>query len=541
MSRARKAGVSITPRNIFQHQTVEALAGVAGVVQQTSAAVADMEAGGLLPVPIMLHLQERGGPFQGFSQQMLLQTPPGLQKNELIAALQALLNQHAALRLKLRREPGEARRYEIAEAGIVRAADCIQRIQVAGLSAADRWACIKSHGEEARRRLDPEAGVMVQTVWFDAGAEEAGRLWLVIHHLSVDGVSWRILLPDLKAAWEAVAAGKQPLLERTGTSYRRWAEQLHAHAAERATRELALWEGMLRGGIQLLPDAKLDTQRDTVSSAGYLQLTLPAEVTEALLTTVPASFHGQINDVLLTAMALALSRWSGTSGPVVIEMEGHGREEIFAGIDLSRTVGWFTTIFPVLLDLEGIDLSEAWNGGRSLGQALKSIKEQLRVIPDGGIGYGMLRYLTSRTETKTKQWEAPQIGFNYLGRFSTPRAVDWEIAPEVDGLAGGSEAEMPLAHCLELNAITLDRPEGPELIANWSWASSLLSEPQVRELAKTWFDALALLANHAGHKHLKGLTPSDLPLVSLSQHDINLLEATVFEREIKELSVSPHI
>ena len=524
VSRARKAGLTITPRNVFQHQTVEALARVAVLTQEAAPTLADVDSGELLPTPVMLHWLERGGPLAGFGQEMLLQTPAGLHEADLVAALQTLLDHHAALRMRLHRS-GNTWRFEIAEPGVVRAAGCLKRIAFAEVQTKDKRACIEKHGSEAKRRLDPESGAMVQAVWFDAGAEEPGRLLLAIHHLSVDGVSWRILLPDLKAAWEDVAAGRTHTSELKGTSYRGWAEQLHAHAAMRARQELLFWQGMELDSTPLLPGAVLDPMRDTVGAAGYLKLNLPTETTEVLLTTVPASFHGQINDVLLTAIALAVSRWRGKNQAVVIELEGHGREEqIFSDVDLSRTVGWFTTIFPVRLDLKDFDLNEAWSGGKSLGHALKGIKEQLRAVPDRGIGYGILRYLLPKAEEALHRFDPPQLGFNYLGRFHAPHAADWEMALEAEGLSGGADPQMPLSHLIELNAITLDRPEGPQLVAYWSWATALFSESRIQQLAQTWFDALTLLANRAGQPSIAGLTPSDLPLVSLSQLEIDLLE-----------------
>ena len=185
VSRARKAGLTITPRNVFQHQAVAALGRVAVAAPQPTIAVADVESGDLLPTPVMLYLRERGGPLAGFSQQMLVQTPAGLREEDLAAALQALLDRHAVLRMRLK-SGGSGWELEIAEAGAVRASDSLTRVALAGRT--DRRAVIDEYGAAARRRLDPKAGAMVQAVWFDAGAEEPGRLLLAIQlHLAVDG------------------------------------------------------------------------------------------------------------------------------------------------------------------------------------------------------------------------------------------------------------------------------------------------------------------------------------------------------------------
>src|SRR3984893_3247666 len=239
VSRARQAGLLITPRDIFQHQSVEALAAVAGAVHKSSAAASDIRIGPLPLTPIMGWLLERGGSIGGFSQSMLLQVGAQLGEEQLIGAVQALLDHHDALRLRLAGagDSSGARGLEIAPPGAIRAAACVRRIDVSGLDELAAGACIVEQAQAANGRLGPESGVMVQAVWFDAGAEQAGRLLLTIHHLAVDGISWRILVPDLAAAWGAIDAGQAPALEPCGTSFRRWAEGLRAAAREPARLE----------------------------------------------------------------------------------------------------------------------------------------------------------------------------------------------------------------------------------------------------------------------------------------------------------------
>ena len=208
VSRARKAGLVITPRAVFQHQTVAALAAMAGLVQETAAALPDLAVGALPATPIMRWLAERGGPIERFNQAMLLQVPAGLRQEQLVAALQALLGHHDALRLRMAGAgTGAEWTLEIAPPGAVQAADCLHRVDVAGMDDAALRAAISEQALAAELRLAPSAGTMVQAVWFDAGAQRTGRLLLTIHHLAVDGVSWRILVPDLAAAWAAIARG----------------------------------------------------------------------------------------------------------------------------------------------------------------------------------------------------------------------------------------------------------------------------------------------------------------------------------------------
>ena len=238
-----------------------------------------------------------------------------------------------------------------------------------------------------------------------------------------------------------------------------------------------------------------------------------------------------INDVLLTGLVLAIADWcrrrgrgAGSAGhAVLVDLEGHGREEVFADVDLSRTVGWFTSLYPVRLDAGALDLDEALAGGPALGRALKLIKEQLRAPPDHGLGYGLLRYLNPETAAQLSGLAVPQIGFNYLGRFAAPAAADWATAAEAVALGGGDPA-MPLAHALEVNALTLDAADGATLTATWTFAPALLAEGTVRDLAERWFEALASLVRHTEQPGAGGRSPSDLPLVTLTQDEIERLE-----------------
>ncbi|MCA1681907.1 MAG: condensation domain-containing protein, partial [Actinobacteria bacterium] len=354
----------------------------------------------------------------------------------------------------------------------------------------------------------------------------------------VDGVSWRILLPDLVAAWEAIAAGDRPRLQPVGTSLRRWSAHLLAAAQDPGrVAELAIWTQMLDAPDPVLGQRALDPGRDVAVTARQVTLSLPPQVTGPLLTQVPAAFHGGVNDVLLTALALALSQWRrchgrGEHSAVLVDVEGHGREQIINGVDLSRTVGWFTSLFPVRLDPGPLSWQELCAGGPGVGQAIKRVKEQLRALPDHGIGFGLLRYLNAHTGPVLADLPSPQIGFNYLGRF--PAAASealtgsggWVLAPETTALGGGADPAMPLAHGLEVNALVWDHPDRPQLVATWSWAEQLWCEPDIDQLAHLWFQAMQALIDHATQPGAGGHTPTDFPLVALSQHHIDQLETS---------------
>ncbi|MEU4744125.1 amino acid adenylation domain-containing protein, partial [Actinosynnema sp. NPDC023658] len=247
---------------------------------------------------------------------------------------------------------------------------------------------------------------------------------------------------------------------------------------------------------------------------------LPPAVTHALLTGVPAAFHARVDDVLLTALALA---FAGERDELLLDLEGHGRQEdAFDGVDLTRTIGWFTTLHPARLDLAGVDADEALAGGPAAGAALKLVKEQLRALPGSGSGFGVLRHV--RAEPALVALPAPQVGFNYLGRVAAGDA-DWSITGQ--GVAPAADAELPVAHAVEITALVRDGEDGPELTDTWEWAGGLLPADRVLPLAERWTTALHALVEHASRPGSGGLTPSDLPLVRLDGGHVAALERAV--------------
>ncbi|GAA3375590.1 non-ribosomal peptide synthetase [Streptomyces sannanensis] len=532
VSRARKAGLVFTARDVFERRTVRELAAVATGAGDGSAAGQD-GVGALPPTPIMEWFRAGGGPVREFNQTYVVPVPASLRLADLTAATAALFDHHDALRLRLTRDD-DGWSLQVPEPGSVPVAELVRRIDIAGLDEAAVREIMAGEASTARSGLDPEAGVMAQLVWFDAGPETDGRLLVMLHHLVVDGVSWRILLPDLAAAWRAVVAGEPVELEPVGTSFRGWAMALaEASAQDRWTDQLPYWTGTLSAPREPLGAGEPDPARDTLGTARSVTMTLTEQETEHLLTTVPAAFRAGVNDVLLTALALALREWAPdyAENGVLLDVEGHGRYEdvLDAGHDLSRTVGWFTSMYPVRIDAGKLFWTEVTAAGPEVGGALKQVKEQLRAVPDQGLGYGLLRHLNHRTSAVLVEGAAPQIGFNYLGRFATDtgdgRAAHWVSVGDSDTGGEMGEAELPFAHALEINAATQDTEDGPRLQAALSWPAALFDTARIETLADLWHRALRALATHAENPDAGGLTPSDVSLVPLTQHHIDLLEA----------------
>jgi amino acid adenylation domain-containing protein/non-ribosomal peptide synthase protein (TIGR01720 family) len=481
VGRARAAGLAITPREVFRLRTPAALAAVA---RQEAARSHDASTGTVAATPIIRWLGELGGRVDAFYQSMLFQVPAALDAAGLESVLQKVVDHHDLLRSRINPDWS----LEVSAPGSVRAADLVERVDT-GLDV-DAWTA------HAAGRLAPLSGGMLRAVWF---APER-RLLLVLHHVIVDGVSWRILSTDLAKAW---AGGD---LAPVGTSFQRWAAAL-PRVDRRA--ELPVWRRMLDGVDTPFTRRPLDPAVDLVSTARRLTVTLPAGQTAPLLTTVPAAVHGAVNDVLLTALALAAAKWRG-GAELVLDLEGHGREEVVPDVDLARTLGWFTSIFPVRLD----------PGAGGLDDALKRVKEQLRQIPDNGIGFGLLRYLDPGSGLADAP--VPQLLFNYLGRFTATEGTDWATAPEAPPLGEDRDPLMPFGHALEIDAVVRDDEAGPRLSATFTWPDGVLAEDEVSRFAVCWLEALDALARHEG---AGGHTPSDFPLVPLDQAEVDELSA----------------
>ncbi|MFH8568035.1 amino acid adenylation domain-containing protein [Streptomyces sp. NPDC017993] len=534
VSRARQAGLVLTPRDVFQHQTVAGLALAAAEAAEDDPAAQDDGTGSVPLTPIMEWLRELGGPLAGFNQSVLLRVPAGLTGEALDAAVAALLVRHDALRARLERTDPDRWSLEIGPADETGAARHIRRVDISARPDADLAGVLTEHAEAARRELDPDAGDMLRVVWFDGGDERDGRLLMLAHHLVVDGVSWRILVPDLMSAWLAQTAGREIALEPVRTSFRTWAKGLVERAqGSAAEAELPLWERMTGAPDTQLTDRPLDPATHTKGTARHRTAVLSAERTRPLLGGVPAALDAGVDEVLLTGFVLALAEWRrrrGTGGgsPALIDLESHGRDDSGAA-DLSRTVGWFTAMHPIRLD-PVVRWHEIRDGGPALGTALRRIKEQLRAVPDKGVGYGLLRYVNPRTAAALAGTAGPQIGFNYLGRVRADRngPADWGPAPE-DIRTAPTDPDLPFAHALELNAITHDRADGPQLKVTWSWPDALFEEHEVEALTELWFTALDALVQHAADPvagaHTGDPAPADVSLVGLLQDEIDELES----------------
>ncbi|MGE2721064.1 amino acid adenylation domain-containing protein [Mycolicibacterium celeriflavum] len=510
VSRARAAGVLCRPRDVFVEQTVARLASVARTADGP-AGVVDEGVGAVVATPIIQWLHQVDGPVAEFNQTMLLQAPAETSEADVVVLVQALLDRHAMLRLRVDDDGAGGWSLQAPEPGTVSAQGCVQVVEMLSDAAV----------VAARSRLNPATGAMLSALWVTS----TKQLVLIVHHLAVDGVSWRILLEDMNVAWAQQRSGQPVTLSGTGISFARWSTILAEHARDGAVVATADTWRAVASAPAMLP--AVTPAVDTFANAGNLSVPLDTETTRKLLGEVPAAFHAGINDILLIAFGLALAEFADAGdAPVGIDVEGHGRhEELSDEVDLSHTVGWFTTKYPVALNVGGLDWAQVRAGDAALGRVLKAAKEQLRALPEG-LTYGLLRYLNPDVGLTE---EDPRIGFNYLGRLgaaATEVSEDlWRLDADGSAVSGVAAAiAMPLMHTLELNAGTIDTEAGPQLHATWTWAPSALSHAHVDRLSRLWFEALAGICAHV-QSGGGGLTPSDIAPARLSQSQIEALQA----------------
>ena len=511
VARARAAGVLCRPRDVFVEQTVARLAQVATVVDAESDVTAD-GVGPVIATPIIRWLEDQkmaGSPVDRFNQTVVVQAPVGTTEADVLVMMQILLDRHAMLRLRVDDDGTGGWSLEVPEAGSVDARSRLHTVDVLTDEAV----------VHAGSQLDPSAGVMLSVVW----VRNAGRLVAIVHHLAIDGVSWRILLEDLNFAWVQHRSGRQVVLPEPGTSFARWASLLadHAYRAD-VVAEADTWRETAATPAAM-PAVRPDV--DTLRTSGTLAAYLDIATTRMLLGEVPTAFHAGVHEILLIAFAMAMREFLGTGAtPICIDVEGHGRDEdLAADVDLSRTVGWFTAKYPVTLEVGELNWAQVVAGDAKLGAVIKAAKECLRALPDG-LNYGVLRYLNSEVDLDVPD---PVIGFNYLGRQGATTAEtsgdSWQIC--WDGLATISpsvQPPIPLTHTLVLNAGTMDTDAGPVLCAALTWAPSALNQAQVKRLSQLFFDAVTGICAHV-ESGGGGLTPSDIA-AGLTQEQIDELQ-----------------
>ncbi len=500
VSKAREAGLKLTPKQIFQYQTIAELVAVVSTTETIIAVEQGIVTGTvpLTPIQHWFFAQNLRFPHH-YNQAVLLEPKQPLDITCLEKAVQALLQHHDALRLRfVKGESG----WQQVNADVDGVVPLVQR-DFSALPQTQQKQVIADAANELQASLNLSEGPLLRVALFHLGCNQQ-RLLIVIHHLAVDGVSWRILLEDLQRSYEQICCSQRIQLASKTTSFKQWAEQLQAYAqADAFKQELNYWQQELQQPIASLP-VDFPGGENTMAKAQIVSVALSPEETQALLQEVPQAYNTQINDVLLTALAQTFAQWQGMDC-LLVDLEAHGREAFSESIDLSRTVGWFTAVFPVVLKV---------SPNSHPGEALKTVKEQLRRIPNQGVGYGILRYLRGDEVAQVLQ-ALPQaeVAFNYLGQFdqSLSSSSLFQFAPESSGRVYSPQETLP--YLLEINGMV----SAGQLRLEWSFSQQIYQSATVEKLAVGYIDALRSLITHCQSPDAGGFTPSDFAEFQQSQ------------------------
>ncbi len=506
VARANQAGLHLTPKLIFQHQTIADLALVASEQSPIIAEQGPVSGPiGLTPIQHWFFEQNQPEP-QHWNLSMLVEVPASIQPAWLEQAINGVIAHHDALRITFVQHD-----HGIEQINAAQQHSPLSIIDLADLAPHARRAALEAHANRLQASLDLSQGPLFKPIYFDYGAGQAGRLLLIVHHLLVDGLSWRIVVEDIQHAYQLLSMGQNIQLPAKTSSFKQWSEQLQRYASSKTLAdEAGYWLNQIPVWHPGLPvDDHAGEQLNTAATSKTLSVELTASETYALLHNVPAVYQTQINEVLLTALTLCITEWTAQTG-VLVALEGHGREDIIAEVDLSRTVGWFTSLYPIYLELEP---------NSELGSALKSIKEQVRQIPERGIGYGILRYLQPDQQLRQHLAALPkaEIGFNYFGQIDQALESTTNFAPAYESAGALHSPQTKRQLLIDVNGLVIDQ----QLRLNWTYNTQSYQQATIAQLADSYLHTLRQLIEHCQSAEAGGYTPSDFPDAEMSQDDLD--------------------
>jgi amino acid adenylation domain-containing protein/non-ribosomal peptide synthase protein (TIGR01720 family) len=508
IARANQSGLQLTHKQLFTHQTVGELAIVAATSEKIPVKQGS-NSGEIPPAPMHRWFWEQSlAEPHHYNQSVLLSVPADLEIEPLEQALQQLQIHHDALRSKFVCQEKNWQQ-------IITDPDMVMPVSVqvidGGITKEEQEAKLIKIDRQLQSSLNLANGLLLQAALVKMGKNQPQRLLLVIHHLVVDGISWRIILDDLFDTYQQIDRGEKVQLPPKTTSWKDWTHRLTEYAqSSKLASEIDYWRSQTQPLCPALPIDRTSCE-NTVASAAVISVMLTAAETRSLLQEVPKAYNTQINDVLLAALATVVSKWTGIP-ELYIELEGHGREDLFAEVDLSRTVGWFTTTFPVRLKLPVT---------ARLGEIIKSVKEQLRQIPAKGIGYGLVRYLRQETVSDLLTAVSPQITFNYLGQFDRTFQSSLEFRLANEKVGADRSLLNQRSNVLEINSLVVNS----QLQIDWNYSKNLYQQTTIDRMAQDFMLTLKELIDHCLSPTSGGYTPSDFPLTELSQEELDRLTA----------------
>ncbi|MEA5617548.1 amino acid adenylation domain-containing protein [Cronbergia sp. UHCC 0137] len=510
VAKANHAEMKLTPKQLFQHQTIAELATVIEIAPTTQAEQGIVT--GIVPLTPIQHwlFEQNLHKWDHFNQAVILEVAADLDVKYLQQAIEELVIHHDVLRSCFTTTLDGTWEKNIIPS--LENEGMLTVVDLQELAKNQQTQQIESIASQLQASLDLANGILFKVALFQLEIGENNRLLFIIHHLVVDGVSWRILLEDLVTAYQQLKANQTPIqLPAKTTSFPEWARNLVNYAESDHVATFKTWLEILPKQLPQLPLDNIDKGDNNIASQAEVQINLDINQTRALLEAVPKAYNTQINDILLTALALSFSQWTKQRS-LLIDLEAHGREDLFTNININRTVGWFTSIFPVFLELKNTNELEI---------NLKYVKEQLRQIPQKGMSYGLLKYLSKNKNLSQTLQELPQsaISFNYMGQIDLSTSQSWilGLAKESTGLS--SNPLNPRRYIFNINAWIAQS----QLQIQWRYSRNLHDTATIENLAQQYIKTLQALIQHCQSLENSGYTPSDFAGARLNQQQLDKL------------------
>ncbi|MDJ0728432.1 MAG: amino acid adenylation domain-containing protein [Crocosphaera sp.] len=500
--KANEIGLQLSPNELFQHPTIKELT---DNIDTSSIILSEQElVNGSVPLTPIQHrfFAQNVQEPDHWNQTLLLEIDEKLDKNLLEKALQKLLIHHDSLRLQFKKDLLSWRQFSPKSIPNV----TIISVDLSQQTASEQDKSIAQIEEKLQKSLNLSQGEIIKVALFNLGKNQNYRLLIIIHHLAIDGVSWSILLKDLQTLYQQLKNGQPCQLPLKTTSFKQWSEKLveSANSDNNWQTDIDYWQSLSRTELSSLP-LDYDGTENTEATAKNITISLAADETKLLLQDIPKIHHTHINEILITALTLSITEI--TQNPLLqLDLEGHGREqEIVKGANLVRTVGWFTSIFPVIFKVENY---------HNLELSLTSIKEQLSHIPNRGISYGMLHYL--RSDEILEEISPSKILFNYLGIMEQllPENSPFKLCRELTLSRSNKEKRQ---YILEINAFVIKQ----KLTIDWRYSGSLHQETIIKQMIDNFLKKLRSIIAHCSQSKAEDSTPKDFPLANLTEDKIN--------------------
>ena len=517
VSRMHRLGYNLNIRDIFKNPTIASLAPNISLEKK----IIDQEPviGEVAMLPIQkAFFEDKETDRHHYNQAVMIYSEQPLEEEIIRNVIEKIQEHHDALRMT----------YQFTPQGIIQNSSDIDlpvSLQVFNwkeMEVEEAQRLITEKASEIQSGIDIEKGPLMNLGLFKLA--DGDRLLIVIHHLAIDGVSWRILFEDIEALYHQSIAKQKLTLPNKTHSYKHWADKLtnwsNSHTFKK---ESTYWQHIENSPVKPIA-LDFEVENSTIGDTVALHFELKEEITKALLFEVNDAFNTEVNDILLAALGLTIQK-TFNQDLVAIDLEGHGREALFEDVDINRTVGWFTVLYPLLLDM---------GNANELSQHLKNVKETLRNIPNKGIGYGAWKYLANKTEENqhNKANLKPQILFNYLGQFDEDiQQSSFQIAKEYAGSV--QSAAHKQKYLLDFSGMIANK----KLRISVNYSQKQFKKETIQLLCNTYQEVLSEIINYCAKSTQTVLTPSDFIFKGLDVATVDKITATYQIEDLYHLSM----